>query len=597
MSLGYTFLPDQQVERTPEFYRICRLPRRVWDESSAGRLSEILTPLLAQPGGTMRLKPVQAQALHDAGVQGGGFFPIRVGGGKTLTSLLCAYVLDAKRPILLIPAKLAEKTRREMRVLAKHWRIPVERIRVVSYELLGRTQSQDLLNNHRPDVIITDESHCLKNPKAVVTKVVTRWMRENPSTKFVAMSGTVTKRSLKDYAHIAQWCLKGNTPIPHGFVELTKWCGALDEKTNPFARVHPGALMDLADVQDLGEDEVSTARKAYRRRLGETPGVVATVERYTGSSIYLDTDIPKAIIPGKGAVHEMGGGASVEGALATLRETAMAPDGWAFADAMQVWACVRQLALGFYYRWNPRPPEPWYIARQAWNKYCRDTIKHPPHGVIVDSEKQVALAIVRGAIPDQDGVYRKWKDLEPSFDPKTEAVWLDETVARHCAAWLKSHPHGIVWSEHSAFGRKVAQLAGVPYFGRQGKDAQGRTFYHPETDPHGYKGPCVASVSSNATGRNLQFWWRDNYLASCPPNGQIWEQLLGRTNRDGQEADEVTATVLIACVEHLDALERACNDARYIEDSTGQAQMLLYADLTLPERWDIMGIPSRRFQK
>ena len=85
----------------------------------------------------MRLRPVQALAIHAALTVGGLFGPMRVGAGKTLTSLLIPYVLDAKRPILLLPAHLIEKTKIEMAVLEKHWILP-RNLRMVSYQALGR---------------------------------------------------------------------------------------------------------------------------------------------------------------------------------------------------------------------------------------------------------------------------------------------------------------------------------------------------------------------------------------------------------------------------------------------------------------------------
>ncbi len=72
---------------------------------------------------------------------------------------------------------------------------------------------------------------------------------------------------------------------------------------------------------------------------------------------------------------------------------------------------------------------------------------------------------------------------------------------------------------------------------------------------------------------------------------------MGRTHRDGQQADEVTATALLGCIENFEAMDRAVLDARYIEDSTGQSQKLLYCDLDLPMEGDIMSITSRRFHR
>ena len=588
---GYLF-SDKAVSNSPEFHRVASLPRRTWTEASATQLADLLTPLLAKPGGTQKLRPVQAQALHDAGICMGGFFPVRVGGGKTLTSLLVAYVLGLRRPLLLVPASLKTKTKKECRELCKHWRIPFEILRIESYEQLSTPQSKDMLFNYGPDGIITDETQRLKNPKAACTKRVAHYMKEHPETVFVAMSGTITKRSLKDYAHILKWCLKHIAPLPNPYNEMEDWAQALDEKQQSIARVHPGALLQLATQEDYLEadgDEVRAARIAYRRRLTQTPGVVSTVEGYQGASIFLETEV----------LAQKECAAGIEGAFAHLRHDGLTPDDWPLTDAMSVWRHARELALGFYYRWNPRPPPEWLLARKIWYTHIREILKH--NNLHLDTDFLVTKAVKNGQIHREGALdaLETWKvqEARPDFTPNTEAVWIDDTVIQKVAAWLRSHPRGIAWVEHTAFGERLAATTGLPFFSRQGKDAQGRTFWDPVINPNGYRGACIASVSSNATGRNLQWAWSDNYIVSCPPNGLQWEQLLGRMNREGQESDEINVHVLLACIEHYDALERALSDARYIEDSTGQAQQLLYADVTMPERWDMMGLPSRRYQR
>src|SRR5690606_21047979 len=168
-----------------------------------------------------------------------------------------------------------------------------------------------------------------------------------------------------------------------------------------------------------------------------------------------------------------------------------------------------------------------------------------------------------------------------SFRPQTVAVWLDEGALEAAATWGSSSRHGsragIIWTEHTAFAEKLAQRTGWAYYGQQGLDARGRAI---EADSGAEA--IVASIASNAEGRNLQAWAR-NLVTSPPASGSTWEQLLGRTHRDGQEADEVTVDVFFTCREHVQAMHQARADARYIELSTGQAQKLSYADIDIPE--------------
>ena len=167
----------QEVKHSDELRRILALPRRSLDDPQWVDLAEEMTEILRTPNGTMRLRPIQAMALHDIGVVGGLFAPIGVGEGKTLITLLAPFVLGAERPLLLLPASLIRKTERERRELAKHWL--VSDVQMVSYEMLGRVQAASLLDRIKPDLIIADEVHKLKNRKAAVTRRVARYMRDS----------------------------------------------------------------------------------------------------------------------------------------------------------------------------------------------------------------------------------------------------------------------------------------------------------------------------------------------------------------------------------------------------------------------------------
>src|ERR1700681_3334018 len=117
------------VGHSEDFERIRNLPVR-GDEAYPPSLAEEMSKLLRVPGGTETLLDTQARALFDLGTHGKGFFPIRVGGGKTYVTFLAPRMLGAKRPVLLLPAKLVQKTEREMGHAAKHWRI-AKHLRIV----------------------------------------------------------------------------------------------------------------------------------------------------------------------------------------------------------------------------------------------------------------------------------------------------------------------------------------------------------------------------------------------------------------------------------------------------------------------------------
>lgn len=564
----------QGVAYSPEFSRICALPRRTWTDEQAETLAETLTSALSKPGNVRKLRPVQAVALREVHYCRGGVVPLRVGGGKTLIALLSFTVLRSKRPILIVPAKLKTKpahisnpnrwgkAERDIREWSKHFRI-LPNIRVESYEKMGRVSGAEILEEYQPDVIVLDEAHKIKNKRAAVTKRMLRYLDEHPDTVLVAMTGTFTKRSLKEYAHIAAHALGDGSPLPRRYNELEQWSAALDEKVNAVSRVAPGALYDLCTEEERADpDTLAAARAGFQRRFSETPGIITTRDQRIGCSLYVEDLVLASPDP------------PIDEAFRKLRTTWETPDGWAFSEAVQLWQHARQLALGCYYRWDPRPEEAWLNARREWAAICRQILSNNQQRL--DSELQVTRAVANGygdrlGAPD---ALAAWRAIKGEFTPNTEVVWLSDGVCQQIASWMSEGP-GIVWVEHRALGAKLSELTGRPYFANRGLDS--RSNYIANQDG---RSSIIASVASNAEGRDLQMFDR-NLISSPMPNGMQWEQVIGRTHRDGQLSDEVTFTAIVSCIEHGFALEQAKKDSRYMQDTSGSEYKLCYADLNL----------------
>lgn len=566
------------VDQTGELRRVKALPRRSWAPADLDTLRHAMTAVLRTTTGTMVLNTAQGLALHDIGEFGGLIGPIRVGGGKTIISLMAPYVLEARRPLLLAPASLLAKTTRERQDLQKHWRIP-RNIQMRSYEVLGRVNAADDLKRINPDLIVADEAHKLKNKKAGVTRRVVRFMRENPGVRFVAISGTLMKDSIKDFAHIMRWALKAGAPVPEEFGNLEEWADALDEKVNPLRRMEPGALLELCQPEDYDDDEpeadrdVRAARRGFRRRMVETPGVVCTAGEDVNASLTISPII----------LHEAPGADARYKTLRTLWET---PDGYTFLEAILLWQYARQLALGFHSVWDPPAPDKWRDARKGWGTFVRETLKHSRY---LDTPKQVAMECEKGGLDDT--AFREWTAAQPLYTPNPRPVWHDDIALGVCQEWLKRGP-GIVWTEHAFFAHELSRRSGAPYFGAEGKDRNGRMI-------EDASGPVIASRPANGTGRNLQFNWSRNLITDFQGSCLTVEQQLGRTHRKGQEADTVEVDVLIGCREQWAALVKALANARTQRDTIpgAESQKLLIADITWPEESEIAAMPGYRWRQ
>ena len=97
------------VQHTRELERVLRLPRRQWGGADSDRWAAELSAVLRLAQGSMTLRPIQAQALFEAGTLRGLFAPIGVGHGKTLITALAPYILQSRRPLLITRANLIEE--------------------------------------------------------------------------------------------------------------------------------------------------------------------------------------------------------------------------------------------------------------------------------------------------------------------------------------------------------------------------------------------------------------------------------------------------------------------------------------------------------
>lgn len=638
------------VVRSTELLRIFNLPRRAesvepeviealtehlktdeiraWDAIRAdhpgdwrlllpeGRSSDVDAPEAPQ-----RLRPIQARALADGFEQRGLFAPIGVGHGKFLISTLIVTLVEDSRArrgeapgrwLLLVPANLYRQTMLEIARLRRHWRLPKlwpdGPLRVETYEKLSSAKASKFLDDDVPKIgqpptaylptdIVCDEIHKLKRATSARVRRFLRYFRAHQSTHLYGMSGTITRKTLRDYWHLLHLALPKCAPLPRGFQETEAWSQALDDAPDDNLRRAPGALLDFCDAAEIEEmrpgwrlspDEVrlgyygesdedqakllSIVRRGFRRRLVETPGVVGTSEGAIGTSLVISERIPPPVPP------------EVREAFRTLRTTWQTPNGDEIDGGVSMWRHACELASGFWYRWDPAAPMEWLVARQDWNRFVRYVLAHNRQKL--DSPLQVWQAVESGKLSEAFGpelaleLQGRWRQVRDSFVPNAVPQWISSWLVDDVIAWFaeqrdddtgKELP-GIAWVTHSAVGDAIALASGgrIPYFGG-GPEASTKILTH--------KGPCVVSIAAHGTGKNLQRFSR-NLVVHPPSGGDVWEQLLGRTHRPGQEADEVRVDVYLHALELRKALESGRRVARYIEDTTRQVQKLTYATVT-----------------
>ena len=565
---------------TPACQRIYDLEE--WDWTKDSRIAELVHTLTARyklSQGTMTLRPVQAALLFALQQWGTAFGAIGVGEGKTLISFLAPTVLQVKRAVLLIPAKLVGKTEHDFKDLAKHWPTP-ERLEVISYQKISHKKHAKLLWDEEPELIIADEAHALANDRAACTRRVRDFLEDYRNTAFVPMSGTMVNRSILNFAHLMLWALGSRrTPLPENPMELSKWARAIDEKVKKpiwvgdlvrFVPVEKRAELTQrvmaakdgapVDHQQIKDDTVQAVRDAIGDRINKTRGVIYTRKRSVEASIYIDlfdAKLSDKLLERLNALQEERQG------IMELSEKKRLP------FLSKIWQKARQLCCGFNYVWDPEPPDEWKDARSKWRAFVLDILKQDLRGLEAASQvkRQAKLGMLGQGSKE---LCERWERIKPTFTLNIVPEWIDKAPLYAVADRVKEPT--LIWTEFQAVGYALSEIMGFPFFHRDGKDQKGNAIE--KADP---KQSLILSIASNAEGRNLQAWNR-NLILTPMGTGKVWEQLLGRTHRSGQQADEIYVDIMMGCRELEESLDQALRDADFNQRMSKNPQKLLLAD-------------------
>lgn len=541
------------VRSSPDLTRILALPRRDPTPSYPPEFEESLK----RPGCSMQLKPLQGMALHELKVHRRLVGALPVGSGKTGVALLAPTVLGAKVSVLLVPSQLkAQILERDYPLWAKHWKVPSlpdvlqpgcdSILYVIAYETLSSPKNFDILDRiqPRPSLWICDEAHKCSQRTSARAKRLFRALKAADDSVYVPLSGTFIDRSILDARPHFNRALGQSSPYPHDYMVAQSWSEALDPDPNGWP-VPPGELEQLG----------LPVRDAFRKRLVETPGVVATSAPRLGTTLVIDRrEFP---VPHVGALEQ-------------LRKTWCTPGGEELREALELSRYARQMALGFYYRWiwpngeSQAIRDEWMQARKEWHREIRTFLSSRAKPGL-DSPKLLAMNHEKWG----SETWPRWDAIRHQAKPQTEAVWLDKSAVQVTADWGKENV-GIIWYEHDAFAKELAEH--FPIYG--GGEEASASIIKEKGDR-----TIVASVKAHGTGKNLQMFSRA--LVTTPSsNNKTWEQLLGRLHREGQKADEVQYDVYLHTPELVEAFHKARELAKFHQSIPGGEQRLLYANYT-----------------
>lgn len=517
------------------------------------------SPYLKTPDGQMTLRPIQNEMLWQASLAKGMLGLVGVGEGKTLASFLMPRVLKAERPLLLIPASMRSQARADWGSYGEHFHLPPQ-MEMRSYEEISTQPG--LLKQLKPDLIVADEVHKLKNPQSTRTRRLIRhftWCARNNETvpMFVGLSGSITSTSIKDFWHLALWALKDNTPLPMKWNYMNAWSMCLDK----------GRTADRKDLTTLMPIMVrfksTDVRDTFKQNLLSAKGVVISHKSPPPCQLDLYEYTTKV-------------GPKVTKMISDLNETWQTPQGEELDSALALVRLRRQMICGFYYYWdwpNGQVDRDWMDARSNWSKACRIFCSRAPEGL--DTPALLERAILMYLRKEIDVkfpkelvlAYIEWMKQKDKPLPPVGVKWFSQYFLAAIIQWAKAQKEPpLIWYEHTALAHALCQLTGWPMYGTGDKSDEALTQVKV---PH----TAVISIRAHSQGKNLQAWG-NHFIAHPLSDGARWEQLLGRSHRQGQTRKVVTVTVP-SFAEFGVALASAREASKYIEESTGLKQRLL----------------------
>jgi hypothetical protein len=539
-----------EVRHTREFERVASLARRRPNEGDAQAWAEVLSAELRVPGARVALRMWQAYCLADGAAHMGGWWALPVGFGKTLLAEMIAALLGATRSLLVIPANLRDKTYADRASFLGRWKLASPPPVLMTPSELTQDSRRDFLAEFKPQVVIVDEGDELANPDSGCSRRLTRHAEATTAEEcaFFVMSGTPARKSVMNYAHQLFWTLRDGAPVPRNKEERRMWAAALDHQTREAAR-RPGP-------GPLGHSR-GAALEWFQRRLAETPGVVI-IDGDSAEGIPLTIrqrtarECPK-----------------LDAAFKRFGVEQCNPDGIPVSDPLSRWKMDGDLGCGLYRYWSPPPPEEWREAYRAIAKFVRDSIAHSTHARRpLDTEGQVLRA------HESHPVVERWLAVKPTFNGRTRVKWISTATIESVRDWLREQgtTPAIVWTGNVEFAEALAKATRLPYYGRNGQDANGRGLH---AAPAGQS--LIASWLANKKGFNLQAWRRA--LIVQPPQSAKWlEQTFGRHHRAGQD-QPVIVDILITSGGTLDAFDAAIGEATHARRSVGLTQKILRAEI------------------
>jgi hypothetical protein len=434
---------------------------------------------------------------------------------------------------------------------------------IMAWSQLRITDTDELLANIGPQLIIADEAHSLSNKKSATYKRVNRWMVQNPETEFVCLSGTMGKKSLIDYYHLMQWALKDKCPMPETLIETMNWANIIDTSYNEYTSdgtLYP--MLKWAQRDGIKVDrDIAGYRKSFNHRLATSHGCVFSVgEDDLGTSITFH-NVPVEVPDDYEGMEEL------QRLIHQLHAEDLDPQGELVPLAFHKFKYDYELTAGFYNSLIWPDPEDlskrrkisvddaedllerskdYHRAHQDYNRVLRRWL-HEYACEGLDTPMLLGTSMLHhGAEKVGDELFNFWEtqrafDFDERLDRDAIAVRVCDYKVKACLEWIKKLPKQrggvVIWFKRTEMGKWMFELlekAGVDAVlcnaSKQGGLNMNNEEYHKSK-------VMVASISAYKEGINAQ-GVEYMYFLQMPREAHHLEQCIGRNHRTGTPYDE-----------------------------------------------------------
>lgn len=603
-------LPIERWMDAPEFELFCR--RNI--------LAHAFEGVNQKP---FRFFEPQANAIRAFHTYGKLFAPIGVGWGKTLICLAIAHHAfnnGTKKIALFVPPQVYNQlTERDIQWARKRipFNVPViglydgskfQRrakalsgnygLYIVPYSTMSTKQGLEMLWGIAPRLMMFDECHLLRHRNTARTRRIEDYLKKNKPA-VVALSGTITNKGLMDYHHLIKYCLEDGMPLPMAVNTAQAWALVIDSGALPsdsmMGPVEPLVQWHRRNFSPKpAPDNITMIRGAFRTRLTTAPGVIATSDQDIGVSLLIANQ--PADTEGQEGFLE------VERLMKMVDKEWLTPDGDEIPHAMLKYKWFYELTAGFYNRlvW---PDAASYARRknlkesvaeeeieaakthhEALNLYH----KKLRHFIAHKSYPGLDTPMVIGADMHQHGpknvgneLFKAWKDahdMEWDGMPTRmkSTVRVSPYKIKHAIRWAEQvrNDGGIIWVFNREIGKWAHELviaAGFDcLFAPAGMNDE-------IADERNAKRIVIASEGGHSIGKNLQHF-SEQVCLQWPRSPALAEQMLGRTHRNGQQADELVVWTMNTTEFDHHLFASTLMDSVYIHQTTDVRQKVVYAN-------------------